>query len=66
VRFGQIVGREQSRAQLNWRRRLLLKIADRACDRGWRRSDGSKLSKRAIAREVGVGLTTVLKVESSL
>lgn len=28
--------------------------------------DGSKLSKRAIAREVGVGLTTVLKVESSL
>jgi DNA invertase Pin-like site-specific DNA recombinase len=30
------------------------------------RTDGSKLSKRAIAREVGVGLTTVLKVESSL
>jgi DNA invertase Pin-like site-specific DNA recombinase len=30
------------------------------------RTNGSKLSKRAIAREVGVGLTTVLKVESSL
>jgi DNA invertase Pin-like site-specific DNA recombinase len=29
-------------------------------------ADDSKLSKRAIAREVGVGLTTVLKVESSL